>query len=191
MMLMFIRHGQTDWNLEERYQGRLDVPLNDVGRRQAKALKRRLAEVCFDTAYSSPLRRALETAQIIANDLHIIVDERLAEIDHGLWQGRTKAEIASRWPEQWEQWSKEPLGFTAPCGESAARVRERLESFLRTIEGKNILCVSHGVVIQTLPSVLLAHPFLEDDTYVPANGSIHTIRFRGRDVYDYRIEQIA
>ena len=243
MMLVFIRHGQTDWNVEERYQGRLDIPLNDVGRRQAEALKCHLAGVRFDTAYSSPLRRALETAHIITNDLPIIVDERLAEIDHGLWQGRTKAEIASRWPEQWEQWSREPLGFTAPRGESAARVRERVEEFLSTIEGKNILCVSHGVVIQTLLSILLsslpmkftlsdplppsfdaspyrarasraalplmegetasgasgggrfrttqAQPLSTRDTYTPANGSIHTIHFRGRDVCDYRIEQIS
>jgi len=131
------------------------------------------------------LRRALETAQIIAGDLPIILDERLAEIDHGLWQGRTKAEIASRWPEQWEQWNREPLGFTAPCGESAARLRERLENFLRTIAGKNILCVSHGGVIQTLLSLLGQH------TSGPANGSIHTIHFRGWDVSDYRIEHIA
>ncbi len=59
------------------------------------------------------------------------------------------------------------------------------------IKGKNVLCVSHGVVIQTLLAVLLAGPFPEEDTYVPANGSIHTIHFRGRDVCDYRIEQIA
>ena len=97
MNLVVVRHGQTDWNVEERYQGQLDLPLNAVGRTQAEALKRRLAGTQFDTAYSSPLRRAFETAQIIAGELPLIADTRLSEIHHGDWQGKTKADIEERW----------------------------------------------------------------------------------------------
>ena len=86
MNLVVVRHGQTDWNVEERYQGQLDVPLNATGRNQAEALKRDLSSIGFDRAYSSPLSRAFETARIIANELKVIPDARLAEIHHGSWR---------------------------------------------------------------------------------------------------------
>ena len=171
MNLVVVRHGQTDWNVEERYQGQLDVPLNAMGRIQAEALKRQLTGIEFDQAYSSPLSRALETAQIIASELDVIADARLAEIHHGIWQGRTKFDIAERWPQEWEQWNREPLQFTAPGGESAARLRARIEDFLASIRGTNVLCVSHGIVIQTLLSIL------SQDACVPANGSVHVLKF--------------
>jgi glucosyl-3-phosphoglycerate phosphatase len=172
--LVLVRHGQTDWNVEERFQGQLDVPLNAVGRDQAETLKRRLEDVHFDAAYSSPLSRAIETAQIIAGSIPIDRDPRLTEIHHGSWQGKTKRDIAGRWPDQWNQWNREPLRFTPPGGESAASVRARVEDFLRTIRGTNILCVSHGVVIQTFLSILHGDSNPESAAYVPDNGSIHT-----------------
>ena len=169
MNLVVVRHGQTDWNVEERYQGQLDVPLNAVGRHQAEALKRHLAGTQFDTAYSSPLRRAFETAQIIAGELPLIADARLTEIHHGDWQGKTKADIEKRWPDEWNRWNREPERFTPPGGESAVRVRARVEEFLATIQGTSILCVSHGVVIQTLLSIL------KRDVCVPPNASVHIL----------------
>jgi broad specificity phosphatase PhoE len=173
--LVLVRHGQTDWNVEERFQGQLDVPLNAVGRNQAEALKLQLAGVHFDIAYSSPLIRAVETAQIIAGNVHVDRDPRLTEIHHGFWQGKTKRDIADRWPDQWDQWNKLPQNFTAPGGESAASVRARVRDFLRTIQGTNILCVSHGVVIQTFLAILKGGPYLDHAAYVPENGSIHTL----------------
>src|SRR5262245_713293 len=99
--LVLVRHGQTDWNREERFQGQLDIPLNDAGRAQAETLKQHLGGICFDAAYSSPLRRAYETAEIIAGDLRVFTDARLTEIHHGSWQGKTRQDIADRWPEDW------------------------------------------------------------------------------------------
>jgi probable phosphoglycerate mutase len=171
MMLVVVRHGQTDWNAEERYQGQLDIPLNAAGRRQAEALKAQLSGIRFDAAYSSPLRRAFETAQIIANDVPLIPDARLTEIHHGHWQGKTKAEIEKQWPDEWNRWNQEPTRFTPPGGERAERVRSRVEDFLSAIKGTAVLCVSHGVVIQTLLSILDG---TEHNAHVPANGSIHT-----------------
>jgi broad specificity phosphatase PhoE len=171
MNLVVVRHGQTDWNVEERYQGQLDVPLNATGRSQAEALKCNLAGIDFDAAYSSPLSRAFETAQIIANELEIVADGRLSEIHHGAWQGQTKLEIAERWPDEWERWSREPLHFTPPGGESMARVRTRVEDFLTSIRGSNVLCVSHGIVIQTLLSIL------KHDACVPPNASAQILNF--------------
>jgi broad specificity phosphatase PhoE len=190
-VLVAIRHGQTDWNVEQRFQGHLDIPLNAAGYSQAEALRLRLAAFRFDAAYSSPLRRALATAQIIASDLPVLIDTRLIEIHHGCWQGRTKQDIAERWPHEWDQWNREPQRFTPSGGETAACIRARIEDFLNTMQGTNILCVSHGVVIQTLLSILLGGRYLEPNAYEPANGSIHTVRFRNKDVSDYRTERIA
>jgi broad specificity phosphatase PhoE len=183
--LVVVRHGQTDWNLEERFQGQLDIPLNAVGRGQAETLKRQLGNIRFDAAYSSPLRRAYETAEIIAAGLPVQADARLAEIHHGAWQGKTKQDIADLWPDEWAEWNELPTQFTPPGAEPAGSVRSRVEDFLQKLEGTLILCVSHGIIIQTLLSVLLG-PSHEE--YVPANGSIHTFVFRNNRVCDYHIE---
>ena len=190
-ILVVVRHGQTDWNLEERFQGQADIPLNEVGYRQAEKLRTRLAGLSFDAAYSSPLRRAVATAQIIAGVIPINVDARLIEIHHGDWQGRTKHQIAERWPDEWERWNNQPHRFTPTGGESADTVRSRVEDFLKTIEGKTILCVSHGVVIQTLLSILLGGRYFDPSNYVPANGSIHTLRFCNRKISDYQIDTMT
>jgi len=183
--LVVVRHGQTDWNREERFQGQMDIPLNAAGRAQAKTLKQQLGRIRFDAAYSSPLRRAYETAEIIAGGLRVFTDTRLTEIHHGSWQGRKKQDIADLWPEDWLQWNKLPLQFTPPGGEPSSSVRSRVEDFLQHIQGDHILCVSHGVIIQTFMSVLIG---MSHDEYVPANGSIHTFVFRSNQVCDYRID---
>jgi len=184
--LVIVRHGQTDWNREERFQGQLDIPLNAVGRRQAETLNQQLGSVLFDARYSSPLRRAYETAEVIARGLPVHTDARLTEIHHGSWQGRTKRDIASEWPHLWNDWNKEPLNFTPPGGEAARSVRSRVEDFLQEVGGNNILCVSHGVVIQTFLSVLLG---TSQEDYIPSNASVHTFVFRDNRVRDYQIHR--
>jgi broad specificity phosphatase PhoE len=190
-MLVAVRHGQTDWNAEQRFQGQLDIPLNAVGYSQAEDLRLRLAGIRFDAAYSSPLSRALTTAQIIVHDLPVSIDPRLMEIHHGSWQGKTKRDLAECWPQEWQKWNTEAHRFTPPGGESAACVRERVESFLTAIEGTAILCVSHGVVIQTLLSVLLGGRCADTTAYEPPNGSIHTVWFRTDNVFHYTADWIA
>jgi broad specificity phosphatase PhoE len=176
--LVLIRHGQTDWNVEERFQGQLDTAMNAVGRRQAADVKRYLAGTMFDKVYSSPLCRAFETARLIVGDSPIIPDRRLSEIHHGLWQGRTKNEIHRRWPDQWKRWQEQPH-FIPRDGEPAGVVRLRVEDFLMSMQGTNILCVSHGVIIQNVLSVLLGGSYGAD---VPRNGSVHIFYFRKKDV---------
>ena len=190
-MLVAVRHGQTDWNVEERFQGQLDIPLNDAGLNQARALRSHLAAIRFDAAYSSPLQRALNTAQIIASDLTVSIDPRLIEIHHGYWQGKTKRDIAERWPREWEQWNSDPLCFRPPEAETADGVRTRVQDFLSTMQGSNILCVSHGVVIQTVLSLLIGGRYADHKSYEPANASIHTIWFHDGQVFDYRADRIA
>ena len=179
--LVLIRHGQTDWNVEERFQGQIDVAMNAVGRRQAANLKSYLGGALFDRVYSSPLGRAFETAQLITGASAIVPDQRLSEIHHGLWQGRTKKEVYHRWPDQWKRWQEQPH-FTPRNGEPRQRVRLRVEDFLRSMQGTNILCVSHGVIIQTFVSILLGASY---DGQVPHNASIHMLSFRGNEICRY------
>jgi phosphoserine phosphatase len=177
--LILVRHGLTDWNVEGRYQGRLDIPLNAAGREQAEGLKAHLAHIPFDIVYSSPLRRAYETAEIIAGGKPIVCDDRLAEIHHGTWQGKTQDEIATRWPNEWQTWNSDPDQFTPPGGESAAQVELRVKAFIGDITGQAVLCVSHGVVIQKFLSTMLGKP--RPAEHVPSNGSLHFISLNGAD----------
>src|SRR5690349_15996562 len=98
--LLLARHGETDWNREGRWQGWADPPLNELGRRQATRLAEQLRTIPFDAVYSSDLRRAHETAEILAapHAVPIVVDPALREIDIGSWSGLTRAEIAARFP---------------------------------------------------------------------------------------------
>lgn len=177
--LILVRHGLTDWNLERRYQGRLDIPLNAAGRAQAETLKAQLENIPFEIVYSSPLRRAYETAEIISWGKPIVPDQRLAEIDHGTWQGKTQDEIAEQWPHEWKAWNTDPDKFTPPGGETAAQVQLRVKEFIGEVQGKAVLCVSHGVVIQTFLSTLLGAPKAAD--HVPSNGSLHILSLEELD----------
>ncbi len=104
--LVLVRHGETDWNAEHRFQGHADPPLNDRGRAQAHALADELRGTPFDAAYTSPLRRAAETAEILAVELQLPVRpvEALREIDVGEWQGLTRAEVRERYPDGFARW---------------------------------------------------------------------------------------
>jgi len=147
MKLIFCRHGETDWNAEGRMQGHADIPLNQIGINQAYNLKERLKDIKIDFIFSSPLKRALETAEIINESLHIplIIEPALIERDLGKYEGLTRSEI-------------EKMGINIhleldnkiPTVESALEIEERIYNLLdklkREYEDKTILIVSHGGV---------------------------------------------
>jgi len=187
--LVFLRHGVTDWNVAGRFQGQLDIPLNDAGRYQAEAARAHLASIAFDHIYASPLKRAEETARIVAGHRHVVTDWRLAEIHHGDWQGKTKHEIASRWPDEWAAWNKDPLGTKAGGGESPDDVRRRVREFLMTATGENVLCVSHGVVIQQVRNILLGAGV--EGAFAPRNASVHIFRLEVKGTPQYKVEQVV
>ena len=101
-----VRHGETDWNRDSRFQGHADPPLNEVGRVQAQELASELAGETFDAAYASPLERAHETARILAARLHLGVRlrEALREVDVGSWSGLTRTEVEARFPDGYGRW---------------------------------------------------------------------------------------
>jgi len=130
--LLLARHGETEWNRAGRYQGRSDPPLSPVGEAAASMLARDLAATPITAVLTSPLRRAAMTAERIAAEhgLSAEVDDRLAELGFGAWEGLTQAEVKTRWPALLRQWKTAPETVRFPDGESLAEARARLFSNL-------------------------------------------------------------
>jgi 2,3-bisphosphoglycerate-dependent phosphoglycerate mutase len=146
--ILLARHGETDWNRENRFQGHADPPLNETGRAQAAQLAAVLAAEPLAAVYSSPLRRAFETAQILAapHGLEPVPVDALREVDVGSWEGLTRAEIEERFPEQFARWRDYEAGWKD--GESYEEMSRRVIAGLLELaaahEGERILAVSHG-----------------------------------------------
>lgn len=142
--IVFARHGLTDWNLERRYQGHLDPPLNDTGRAQARQLADQLASSEIAAIYASDLARAFETATIVAaaRRLDVIAERGLREVDVGSWSGLTRDEVAQRFPERRHDGETEEQLFT--------RVHEAVLRIGGAHRGQTILIVSHGASLRLL-----------------------------------------
>ena len=126
-LFYLLRHGETKWNAENRICGRSDVPLSEAGRRQAKRLAERLKPISFDTLYSSPLKRAIDTARFISERIGLepVLDDRLVELDYGQWEGKTLEEIRKNDPETLRAWEADPGRVAPPGGESGLEVQQR------------------------------------------------------------------
>jgi broad specificity phosphatase PhoE len=175
-----IRHGETDWNAAGRWQGHSDVPLNAAGLQQASRLARRLAEegVRFDALYSSDLSRAWDTAVAISGALGLrpSAAPALREIDLGMWSGKTHADIAATFPDQWSklQHSEDfPRGGGETFAAFQARVIVWLDRAAELHPGGRIGVVTHGGWIRAAVLHALGLTWGERDP-VPAigNGSI-------------------
>jgi len=159
--LLIIRHGRTEWNRVERLRGRADISLDEVGRKQAEAAARRVAEWQLNTVYSSPLRRAMETAQTLAQPSGLEVKKlsEIIDIDYGQWQGLSLEEAAARDGELYKKWLHSPHQVKFPGGESLAEVRDRVVSALERLTAEHnkqtISLVSHKVVCQVMVLSLL------------------------------------
>jgi broad specificity phosphatase PhoE len=159
--LFLIRHGETTWNVEGRYQGQADPPLNDQGLRQARSLARRLRRRGLAVLYTSPLLRASATTEILAGILSVPVhvDARLMEINLGRWQGRLATDIAREDPALFRRWHSEPWDVLPPGGESLTQVRNRVFAAADEIlAGHRGQCV--GIVSHRIPCLLLGMRYL-------------------------------
>jgi probable phosphoglycerate mutase len=145
---LLVRHGETDWNREQRWQGHADQPLNDLGREQARGLARTLAGEALDAVYSSDLLRARETAGILAEPLGLRVrlDPRLREVDVGGWSGLTHGEIELRYPDGHRRRLDGGTGWEdgETYGAMGARVLEALRAIADEHPDGRILVVTHG-----------------------------------------------
>ncbi len=150
--LFLVRHGEAEWNQANRYQGRSDLPITARGEAQARALANWFAESDVATIFTSPLVRARSTARMVAERLGLvaIVDDRLAELAYGQWEGLTQAEVKRRWPELLRLWKKAPDRVDFPGGECLRDVRRRIRNFLEdavTHPGP-VLAVTHQAIIR-------------------------------------------
>ena len=161
MKLLLIRHGQTNWNLEQRFQGQSDILLNETGRKQAQALADRLSAEHFDFVYSSDLQRAMETAKIIC-DSKLHSDSRLREVNFGDWEGMIYDEIKAKHPYTLAAWENDIFKNAPPNGETleqlAVRVQSMLDEFCLKHQDQTVLIVAHGGVLQTLICLALKLP---------------------------------
>ena len=152
--ILLARHGETDWNREGRWQGWADPPLNATGRAQARTLAAELRATPFDAVYSSDLRRASETAEIVAapDGVPVVLDPDLREIDIGSWSGLTRAEIGERFPD-----GSRPDGETHE--QQARRVRTAVVRIARGHPGGRVLVVGHGGTIRSIHDLISEAPY--------------------------------
>jgi ribonuclease H / adenosylcobalamin/alpha-ribazole phosphatase len=160
---LLLRHGQTLMSVQRRYAGRSDVPLTDLGVQQAAAAAKRLAPAGVRVIVTSPLLRAVQTAQEVAavTGAPVVTDDGFRETDFGAWEGLTFAEVRERWPAELTAWLADPA-VAPPGGESFAQVSERVTGALHRVlagrEGHTILIVSHVTPIKTLVAAALLAP---------------------------------
>jgi phosphoserine phosphatase len=151
MRVLLLRHAETEWNRERRFQGWRDVPLSATGREQAESAARLLAATRIDAIWSSPLARARDTAAIIAGPHRLAVQESEAfrEMGFGDWEGLTRDEVRERFPEAHRAWAETPHEATWPGAETLAAVRARalagLEALRAAYTGQTVCLVSHGI----------------------------------------------
>src|SRR5918994_5304372 len=153
--ILLVRHAESDWNVENRFQGHVDRPLTERGCEQAEQLAEELVEPPLDAVYTSPLRRARETADVVAarHGLEAIVVAELREIDVGGWAGLSRTEVESRFPDAFRRWVRGGEGWDD--GESYTEMAARVvDAVLRIAEahpgGARVLVVSHGGPIRAL-----------------------------------------
>jgi broad specificity phosphatase PhoE len=174
-----VRHGQTVMNAQVRFRGRLEVPLNEVGRAEAQQAARSLVGSGIVSVYTSPLGRAREVAEAIA--LHNGVGSvrrqpDLMNLDYGAWEGLTKEEAAAVDPAEWERYVSDPERAVCPEGERVADAADRVVAALRAIAaahpGQSVAAVSHGVMLRL--AVLRVAGASEDDWQfaMPTGGAI-------------------
>lgn len=192
--LLLVRHGRTDWNIAGRFQGQHDIPLDDLGRRQAAAVARRLSAERPLAIYTSDLSRAFDTASAIAQailqsdplspasteNLSLSTDERLREMNFGEWEGLTYAEIQQRDPQALKKWGMDRAHHTPPGGETLAEFTDRVGGVYRDIctahPDGTVIIAAHGGVLQSMVALALGLPAERFWQVYMSNASVSDLR---------------
>ncbi|MBZ0314560.1 histidine phosphatase family protein [Clostridium sp. LQ25] len=152
--IMLIRHGETEWNILGKFQGSTDIPLSNEGIRQAFMLKERLKSD-FDYIFSSPLKRAYETAKILCDESgkHVSIAEEIREINFGEWEGLTVKGIAEKYPDIFNEWRKDKregkfCGGDMSTLNASIRAKNCIMEIANKHKGKKIVIVAHGGIIK-------------------------------------------
>ncbi len=159
--LYLIRHGQTDYSRENRFCGAIDPPLNDVGLRMADAFGQAYALHAWTAIYASPRVRTRQTAEALARrvKLEVQVEDGLAEISYGEWEGLRHDDVRAKWPEAYAYWAADTASRGTPGGETAFQVAARAAPVIERLKARHasgrILLVSHKATIRILACALL------------------------------------
>lgn len=159
--LYMVRHGQTDYSLENRFCGSIDPPLNEVGRRMAEAFGGAYAKKRWDAVYCSPSQRARATAEALASrvDAEVFVEEGLREIAYGEWESLRHEDVRAQWPEAYAYWSADTASRGTPGGETAFQVAARAAPVIERVRAEHpegrVLVVSHKATLRILTCALL------------------------------------
>ncbi|MGB9690738.1 MAG: histidine phosphatase family protein [Candidatus Sumerlaeaceae bacterium] len=182
--VVVVRHGQTHWNEQGRWQGRLDSPLTELGRQQAQEARKIIAEYPIQLAYSSDAGRALETVRILLGDdaaVSLFTHPALRERDYGVYEGLTAAEIEQLYPgTRFHDVGGSRETWAPPRGETMAEVRERLRLFLLDLAaahaGQTVLLVTHSGIVRALDSLCRGESFDAIWHRVPQNAAVYVAR---------------
>jgi phosphoserine phosphatase len=185
--LLLVRHGETEWNRQGRFQGQIDIPLNDNGRLQANSSAEFLKDVNIDFAVSSTMARPKETAEIILHshaNVELGLDAGLCEISHGLWEGKFETEIEQEFPGELERWRTLPAEVQMPEGENLQQVRDRAVAAWQKIvetaidENRQVgLIVAHDATNKTLLCHILGLSNENFWNFRQGNGAVSVIDY--------------
>jgi probable phosphoglycerate mutase len=185
---LLVRHGETDWNRQKRFQGQIDVPLNDTGREQSGKAAEFLKAIPIQYAVTSPMLRPKETAEIILQyhpDVKLELEDNLREISHGLWEGKLEAEIEQSYPGVLQQWQKAPETVQMPEGENLQQVWERaiaawssiVQSAYQREESGITLVVAHDAINKAILSYVLGLGPKHFWNFKQGNGAVSVIDY--------------
>ena len=185
--IYLVRHGETNWNLERRYQGQKDVPLNATGIRQAQLTAQTLNGNSFSALYSSDLLRAVQTAQEISKkvNLPIITNPALREINQGVWEGQYIKDVLDSMGDKVRAVYENPYTHRKPGGESIGEVADRMYAFLDQLaeihNQETIIVVSHGLAIATVLCKVRNLPLEMAIKNIPENTGVEVISWGNAD----------
>lgn len=181
--VIFIRHGQTEWNVTGRYQGQSDVKLTEEGRAQAAKLAENFPVDQIDAIYASDLCRAMVTAETIAErfGLEVQAEPAFRELSFGDWEGLTYQQIVAKWEDAMANFMQHPDILEIPGGESFPAVQQRAMARLRELiakhEGQTIVVVAHGAVLRTMLTAALHMPLQYLWSIRQFNTAVNIVRY--------------
>jgi alpha-ribazole phosphatase len=181
--VIFIRHGQTEWNVTGRYQGQSDVKLTEEGKKQAEKLADNFPVAKVDAIYASDLCRAMVTAETIANKfgLKVQAEPAFRELSFGDWEGLTYQQIVDKWEEAMANFLQHPDILEIPGGESFPAVQQRamkrLNELIEKHDGQTIVVVAHGAVLRTMLTAALHMPLQYLWSIRQFNTAVNIVRY--------------
>lgn len=185
--LYLLRHGKTEWNKNSIIQGQTDTKLNENGLKAASRAVDLFKEIELDFIYSSDLKRARKTAQFIAQDKNLAIREssKIREIAFGDWEGLKYSQIKDKFPQRAVAWEEDPLQNSPNGGENLLDLKKRVDNFFQEIlskhQGGKILVVSHGGVIKTYLTSVLAIEVNKFWQFQIDNCSLTELKFYDQD----------